>query len=173
LELDPTWSPDGNILAFGHNDSIRPDQSFIETFNLKTHQISQFPGSQGIFAPRWSPDGRYIVALSTDGNRLMICDVKSEKWRQLSSIPQSVGYIAWSKDSTYIYFDTLPTHENGYFRLRISDNKMEKVVDLKKVRLFPAQFGTAPWTGLGPGETPLFPRDVSTQEIYALDLRLP
>lgn len=40
-------------------------------------------------------------------------------------------------------------------------------------RFFPGQFGGAPWTGLGPGDMPLFPRDISTQEIYAFDLHLP
>ena len=59
----------------------------------------------------------------------------------------------------------------GYFRLR-SDSKMEKLVDLKKIRLYRVQFGPSSWTGLGPGGVPLFPRDTSTQEIYAFDLHL-
>ncbi len=29
------------------------------------------------------------------------------------------------------------------------------------------------WSGLAPDGTPLFVRDISTQEIYALDLQLP
>jgi hypothetical protein len=36
-------------------------------------------------------------------------------------------------------------------------------------RFFLGQFGGAPWTGLGPGDMPLFPRDISTQEIYGFD----
>jgi hypothetical protein len=51
--------------------------------------------------------------------------------------------------------------------------KLEKLVDFKKMRFFPGQFGGGPWTGLGPGDVPLFPRDISTQEIYAFDLHLP
>ena len=50
---------------------------------------------------------------------------------------------------------------------------MEKLADLKKMRLFASQFGGGSWTGLGPGEVPLLPRDISTQEIYAFDLQLP
>jgi hypothetical protein len=30
-----------------------------------------------------------------------------------------------------------------------------------------------PWSGLAPGEIPLFVRDLTTQEIYALDWQLP
>jgi hypothetical protein len=63
--------------------------------------------------------------------------------------------------------------DSGYFRLRISDSKLEKLVDLKKVRQFHGQFGPGSWTGLAPGETLILPRDISTQEIYAFDLQLP
>ena len=63
--------------------------------------------------------------------------------------------------------------DNGYYRLRLSDLKLEKLVDLRKIRRFPGQFGPGSWTGLGPGDVPLVPRDISTQEIYSLDLQLP
>lgn len=48
-------------------------------------------------------------------------------------------------------------------------------MDLKKMmmRRYLGQFGPSSWTGLGPGDSPLFVRDISTQEIYALDLELP
>jgi serine/threonine protein kinase len=48
-------------------------------------------------------------------------------------------------------------------RLRISDSKLEKLVDLNKIRRFPDQFSTSSWTGLGPGEVMVLPRDISTQ----------
>ncbi len=53
LETDTTWSPDGKTLAFGHYEPIRADQTFIVLFNVDTKQISELPGSRGIFAPRW------------------------------------------------------------------------------------------------------------------------
>jgi eukaryotic-like serine/threonine-protein kinase len=52
LEGDPTWPPDGNSLAFGRFDPFHPEQTFIEVFDFKTHNISQLPGSQGFFGPR-------------------------------------------------------------------------------------------------------------------------
>jgi hypothetical protein len=52
--------------------------------------------------------------------------------------------------------------------------KVEPLIDVKKkiTRRFPAQLGGS-WSGLGPDDTPLSVRDISTQEIYALDLQLP
>jgi len=63
-EGDPTWSPDGGTLAFGHVDPDHAEKTFIELYDLKTRKISELPGSQQIFGPRWSPDGRHIVALA-------------------------------------------------------------------------------------------------------------
>ena len=171
---DPTWSPDGKVLAFGHADSTSANQNFIHLYSLETQQVSKLPGSEGVFAPRWSPNGRYIITVSYDNRKLMLYDVQGKSWRQLETNPDwSIGYIAWSPDSTSVYFDTPLTKNSGFYRLRVSDSKVEKVVDLEKIRQLPGQFGNTPWTGLGPGETPLFVRDISTQEIYAFDLVLP
>jgi Tol biopolymer transport system component len=171
-ETDPTWSADGGTLAFGHFNVLHPEQTFIELVDLKTHQISELPSSRGIFGPRWSPDGRYIIALTLEGNTLMLYDVKNQKWLRLDLKLGLLGYFAWSSDSAELYFDTYSSNNAGFFRLRIRDLKLEKMADLKKIKEFPSQFAGS-WSGLGPGDTPLFVRDITTQEIYALDLQLP
>jgi hypothetical protein len=66
------------------------------------------------------------------------------------------------------------TPDPGYFRLRVNDEKLDRMVDLGQFRSFPSQFGgLGTWTGLAPGDIPLFVRDLSSQEIYALDVELP
>jgi len=173
-DTDPTWSPDGSTLAFGHHDTVNPDQTFIDLINLKTHQISQIAGSQRIFGPRWSPDGRYIVGITDVSNdHLMLYDVKAATWRPINSETHFFGYLSWAADSSSVYFDTIAGADAGYFRLRIRDFKVEKIASLSKVRKFPSQFGPGTWTGLGPGQSLLLARDISTWEIYALDLEYP
>ena len=176
-ETDPTWSPDGSKLGFGHQSlEPQPEQTFIQLFDLKTHQVSELPGSHGIFAPRWSPDGRHIIAITYTNDKLMLYDTATQKWQQLETSTKfsSLGYLAWSRDSAHVYFDTvLSSNDTGYFRLRIGNSKLEKLVDLKKVRQYTQPFGPGSWTGLAPGEILILPRDISTQEIYAFDLQLP
>jgi Tol biopolymer transport system component len=173
-ETDPAWSADGRSVAFGHVSLIRPDETYIALCDLQTRQVSQWPGSQGKFGPRWSPDGRYIAAITQSGNdKLLLYDVTAKQWRPVATGLSSFGYLTWSHDSAYLYFDTIMSATNGYYRLRVGDSKLEKLVDTSKIRLFPDQFGPGSWTGLGPGDVPLFPRDISTWEIYAFDWQLP
>lgn len=174
LETDPSWSPDGAILAFSSNDSLHPENQFVQLFDLKTRQLSSLPASEPVFGPRWSPDGRSIAVISSDNSRLLLLDVKTQNLRTLGSGLGFIGYLAWSTDGSYLYFDTLLTPNPGYYRVRTKDAKLERLIDLKGIRTFPEQFGgIGSWTGLGPGETPLFVRDISSQEIYALDVEFP
>ena len=172
-DTDPSWSPDGQTIAFGHHDTIHREETWIGTIDVKTRQISQVPGSKGVFAPRWSPDGRYIVAIGANNDQLMLYDVKNQTWRQMDAGKNTFGYLTWSPDSSTVYFDTILSGDSGFYRVRISDSKVEKIADLKSIRLFTGQFGPGSWTGLGRGATPLFSRAISTQEIYAFDLQLP
>ena len=174
VETDPTWSADGKILAFGRVDTLHPEKAYIALYALDKRELTPLPGSQGIFAPRWSPNGRYIIAITAGGNdKLMLYDVKEAKWRELPLDIRSFGYLSWSADSTSIYFDTYLSGTNGFYRVRISDGKLEKIADLSKLRQYNDQFGPSSWTGIDPHDVPLIPRDISTQEIYAFDLDLP
>jgi Tol biopolymer transport system component len=170
-EADPSWSPDGKSIVFGRNSNTL-EKTFIEKFDVQTRQISRLPGSEGLFGSRWSPDGRFIATIGIDNGYVVLLDMTTNRRRELVRQSQ-IGYLAWSADSRYLYFDTLFEQNSAYHRVRVADAKIETMVDLKQIRLFPSQFGPGSWTGLGPGDTPLFVRDTSAQEIYALDLELP
>jgi Tol biopolymer transport system component len=171
-DVEPTWSPDGNTLAFGTYVVGRRDQSSIKLLDLKTRKSSKLPGSEGIFFPRWSPDGRYLVGVPSDAKQLMLFDFRVHEWRRLIGHAGTIGYASWSPDSAYVYFDDFFTDDPAYFRVRIADSKVDRIVSLKGVRRWSA-FQQPPWSGLAPGGTPLFVRDLSTYELYALDWELP
>ena len=84
-------------------------------------------------------------------------------WQQL--------YPTWSRDGKYLYFETKATDTPGYYRVQLGQTRPELVVDLKDLHQFQSNFG--PWSGITPDGSPLFVRDLSTDEIYALDLELP
>ena len=167
-EGDIGWSSDGQSLVFGDTplfDEPGPSRRLaIHVMDLKTRQVSTLPGSEGLYGPRWSPDGRMIAAQRAGPETLQLFDLVTRKWTELGRI--QVGYPSWSHDSKYIYFDS-PEGEPGFYRVRVADHKLEKLFSLKNVRLPDL------WTGLAPDDSPMVLRDIGTQEIYALDVELP
>jgi len=163
----PHWSPDGNSLAFGGFPGEGPIAIYI--LDLKTRQVATLPGSEGLFAPRWSPNGRYLAA--SDGHRLVGFDFTTRKWADWGNF-DSLGAKNWSRDGTYLYFDANLKNDMAFYRLRINDRKLERLVSLKDLGRH--AWGTlGPWTGLAPDNSPLALRDIGTQEIYALDWEAP
>jgi Tol biopolymer transport system component len=183
FQTDPSWSKDGQTIAFSHNTEIafshpflEGDKTYIGMFDTKSGEITRLAGSEGTLTPRWSPDGRYIAALAEDNRALTLYNIRSRKWKTLLRRREPFGFITWSHDATAIYFDTLLTDQPTIYRLRVRDGKLDPVVNLSSYRLYPKinlLSGLGSWGGLGPGDVPLLVRDISTSEIYAFDVYFP
>jgi serine/threonine protein kinase/Tol biopolymer transport system component len=164
---DPNWSPDGSKIIFGgrSNDST----SEIRLLDLTTHQVATLPGSQGLYSPRWSPNGRYIPAFSADATRLLLFDFQSQKWTELAK--GSLGWLNWSEDGQYLeVLDTVRTGARAVLKIRISDRKIERVVDLKNF-IFAGHFGSS--LAITPDDSLLLLRNAGTRDVYALDWEAP
>jgi len=81
----------------------------------------------------------------------------------------SAAFPNWSRDGRYIDFLHSPDNP-AVLRVRISDRKVERVVDLKNFRMAGI---SGDWLGLAPDDSPLLVRDTGSQEIYALDWETP
>jgi serine/threonine protein kinase/Tol biopolymer transport system component len=173
-QVDVNWFPDGNSVIFG---SYGVTNMPIYTFNLQTEKVSNLPGSNGLYSPRISPDGRYVVALtSRPPHKLMLLDISTQKWTEV--VGSEGVYPSWSRDGKYVYFRESPFggcgpgHSPRILRLRVGDRQVENVVEEKDVGRMTT--GTiTPWLGLAPDDSLLFARDIGTVEIYALDVDLP
>jgi Tol biopolymer transport system component len=142
---------------------------------LQTHGVSAVPGSQGLRSPRWSPDGRYISAVSverigsTSVDKLVLFDVETQK-RTEQAPGMDTGFQSWSRDGKYVYFLSYVLRGRIVFRVAVGDNRPEKILSLQN---FPTTGRWGAWVSLTPNDDPLVLRDVSRQEIYALDWETP
>jgi eukaryotic-like serine/threonine-protein kinase len=164
-QLDPNWSPDGTKIVFS-NESNDPS-SAIHVLDLASRQVSDLPNSQGLYSPRWSPDGRYISAFSADSMKLMLFDSQTQKWTELAT--GSLGWLNWSHDGQYVYVLDY-RGKDAVVRIRISDHKTEQVVDLKSLATT-GRYGAC--LSLTPDDSPLLLRDTGTQDVYSVDWEEP
>ena len=167
-KADGTWSPDGSSIAFYGGSSASVPAIYI--IDLKTHLISTLSDSQGLYSPRWSPDGRFLVAMPLNALSLRLYDFKLHKWSQLVSVNTGhTGYPCWSANSKYVYF-LARQKDPAILRVSIPDGKLEQVASLKGV---PVTGYWGQWLGLAPDDSLLILKDAGTQEIVSMDFHEP
>jgi WD40 repeat protein len=164
------WSPDGSRLVL--IDSSNPAHSNIQLFDLRTGKRSVVPGSQDFYTVRWVADN-LLVAITEDSKKLMIFDLKTQKWSDLVSatLPGYMVNVEHSPDYKYVYYTT-GGPEPIAFRVRLADREMESITSLKSLPLAVGP-GANTQFGVAADGSPVFARDIGTQEIYALTVKWP
>jgi Tol biopolymer transport system component len=161
--VEGSWSPDGAALVFAAQSSDqRRGRWALEIIDVKTGRISTLPESQGLWSPRWSPDGRYIAALGSPIFKLWLYDVETHARTELTAI--GAGWPSWSRDSQYIYFEDNAT--TVWYRVGIKGRIVERLASMSGLKMAASSLG---WIGLTPDGSLIAARDVGSTEIYALD----
>jgi eukaryotic-like serine/threonine-protein kinase len=168
-----SWSPDGNLLVVtrwaGEPAHERPN-SYLQTFDFRTGQLSQIPGSQGMGGAHWTSQDS-LVAGNLNSTRLTSFDLKTQKWSDL----YAGRLAAWnlSPDRKYVYFVTGDADLKAQ-RLRVADRQIETIASLKDLRhvVESVEMGGSQ-INVTPDGSPIFTRDIGTQEIYALTVKWP
>jgi hypothetical protein len=114
-------------------------------------------GSENLFSPRWSPEGQYIAALTTDSTKLVLFNWKTQTWSDWITEPGALGFLNWSRDGKYLYYDVAFTDHQTFRRVRVGQTHSEQVADLKELLRYstPPAYG---WSGVAANSTPLFDR---------------
>jgi Tol biopolymer transport system component len=165
-EGDPDWSPDGAQLVFG-NVMGPSDTIAIYILDLRTRHVSTVTGSTDHFSPRWSPDGRFIVAMRSADRRLDMFELATQKWTTLTQI--AAGYPNWSHAGKHVYFLNTLNGRRAVFRAGITDGTVQEVTGLTAVERGPFFMGD--WVGLAPDDSPMAVRNLTTEDIYSWDFQ--
>jgi Tol biopolymer transport system component len=169
-EGDPAWSPDGTRIVFSTGEPGTGQKSEIRIIDVKTRQISTLPGSSGLFSQRWCPDGRYLAALNLEeiSKTLRIYDFHTGQWSDWATDPVAVEYPAWTADSRYVEYST----DIEVKRIKVGETHPETLFSSKGLHQYSApDFGA--WNDNAADGSRMFLRDVSTQNLYTLDVEFP
>jgi len=87
-------------------------------------------GSDGYYAPLWSPDGQYLAAIQNPPKSLAIYSVKIKQWKQLKVFEHDWGFFVWAPDSKSLYSilgpgEAATGEQTGIYRLTVPDGKWE------------------------------------------------
>lgn len=175
-QVYPSWFSQGNSILFSSFDETGSNPA-LGILDLKSKSVSLLPGTTGLWFGQISPDGRQVAALqweaeAGESRKLMLYDMLSHN---TGTLAENADYPRWSSDGKYVYFRTryfglVPAENPGVYRWRGSTNAIEKVLASPD---FPLIGVDGVWSGVTPEGAPLLVRNLSTSDIYRLDLELP
>lgn len=168
-EADPSWSADGQEIVFGRVTDLmgkEEGERALEVLDLKMGAVTAVPGSEGLFSPRWSPDGRWIAAITLDQRRLMLFDTATKTWRTLAET--SVADPVWSGDSRALYIHASLKEMQPIYRVSIPEGHLDQVASLASF----VAGDTADYffCGITPDNVPIVRSRTSTGNLYSVDL---
>ena len=164
------WSPDGNLLVF--TDVHDAAHLRLQILDLRTGSLSVVPDSQDLVGGQWIAQDT-IVARHLITSKPMVFDVKTKKWSDLLPGMAPPIFVNWahSPDCKYLYFST-GGKDPQVSRVRLADRYVETITSLKDLRQATGPDGNTQ-LGVAPDGSPVFTRDIGTQEIYALTVKWP
>jgi Tol biopolymer transport system component len=137
----PSWSPDGQLLAYVVVENGRAE---VATYNYVEQQtvsrwLENETGNAAVYSLTWSPDGKQLLLNAVVNNQLglyilVLSQVPTELTLLIPKVSSDTIYrSAFSRDGTYIYFADEPEdpqsskYDRHMYRVRIDGSRREEL----------------------------------------------
>jgi hypothetical protein len=127
------------------------------------------PGSEGLFSPRWSPDGRWIAALTLGEQRLMIYDVAAHTWQGVAGNLRGADPVWASGAVDALYIHQAFSNPQTIDRISIPDDAVTRIATLTGPLV--SDKADYVFVGITRDDAPLVRVRTATANIYSLALR--
>ena len=155
----PEWIPGSDALLYSRAYGIEQPAN-VGLFRYENGRTQKVAGSEGLYHPMFSPDGRHLAAMEDSTSNLYLFDLQTGKRALLAS---QVAWPTWSPDSRYVY---CMRNGQGIMRVPIAGGPAEKVLDVP-FRMISGYFTFAPDGAL------LMGREHGRYDVYSLTLSTP
>ncbi len=160
-EGDGNWSPDGTAILYCAQSNEADRKPYLYTIDVNSRQIEQLPNTARLWSPRWSPNGKFLVALD-ENTHLRLYDMATHHSVVLTTFP--TGFPEWSRDGGSVYFEN--DSSTGWYRVSVAQRKVELVQTLPALE---TALNSAGWVGMTPEGTVISARAVNSSNLYALE----
>lgn len=125
--ISPTWSPDGNKLAYVSFEAKKPIIYIHDLATAKRHVAANFKGSNS--APAWAPDGNRLAVVLTKegGSQLFLVNADGSGLKRLASSSGIDTEPRFSPDGQFIYFTSDRGGSPQIYRIPTSGGTAERV----------------------------------------------
>jgi serine/threonine-protein kinase len=114
----PTWSPDGNAIAFLSTRDGNWRIWRVPVTGGQPQQLTKGEGNRFDYQPTWSPDGRWIAYASLlAGGREGLYVVPADGGEPILLIEGNTVSPAWSADGAHLYFSSSRNASPGLLNL--------------------------------------------------------
>jgi len=164
-QQDAAWTANGKRIIFGSFGSggWRPS---LRILDIESGQVTQMPGTDGLWSPNSSWDGSRLLALtlfeSWRQSVLTILDPVSGRWK-IASEEQAL-FPTWARDGkSVIYYNN-----KAIRRFRLDTWRAETVALFDRYQAIGGNFWRG-WVGVDHGGAVLVMRNLDVRQIYELE----
>lgn len=125
--MSPSWSPDGNRLAYVSFEGGRPSIWIQEVVSGQRRKVASHKGING--APSWSPDARRLaMTLSKDGDpEIYVLDVQTGALTRLTNNAGIDTEAVWAPDGQSLVFTSDRSGRPQIYRVAMNGGPAQRV----------------------------------------------